>query len=720
MNMSVLERKLRKADRKQAVLYLFCNFISLMLITAYSTLMLSSTVQNIFPEGGDSRRQMYMIFVLALAGCLIFTIYASSLFFRKKSRQLGILMALGASRKRLAPGLFFQVLTLSCSSSLLGILAGIPAVMLLWKFFRTFLADSTEMVLVLDFRCLLISGGMFLASTSFVCVLAFLYLRKTNIIDTVQEEHKNEPVKEPGKWCGPAGVLILAGGAVLGYYHPTIYENIFHKYAPGWMNITYLPVFAGLYMIMLHTVVHGWLPRKKHPYRNIIARSMMKFQGKQTVNSLIVCTVLIAGGCFAMFYLPILYTATFLDTRSQPYDYAFHYRADQTMPQRQEISDTASGYGLSLKDWTEGSYITLALDGSREIQEEDGTISLEYHKMLSEGKVLSESTFNRITGQNADVPRGSFSSISNDEETATYWVASRDSIFTNPETLLELPLKFNGFLHFALLTDQIGYYVMDDADYAVISRGITPYWSGNLVYFNVDGEDSYPFADRLFHTIIDSCSNDCLTSVYYNRIKELTDSSGNTNSGISEAGTASGENSGTGVSKELLKNDMSSLSPDAADFRLYWAYMPKFRILSVNDFLQTFSVFLMAFLFICIICLTAAMVIAYTRCRTIAVNNRYVFDDLKRLGGSPGYLRRELRQQCGNIFKIPSITGMGAMSFLYGMMLFANDGKFTRSEILRFLLCMAVMAVIAGLFYGIYTHTLRILCMELDIPTEKR
>ena len=52
-------------------------------------------------------------------------------------------------------------------------------------------------------------------------------------------------------------------------------------------------------MIMLHTVVHGWGSRWKHPYKNIIARSMMKFQGKQTVNSLIVCTVLIAGGCFA-------------------------------------------------------------------------------------------------------------------------------------------------------------------------------------------------------------------------------------------------------------------------------------------------------------------------------------------------------------------------------------------------------------------------------------
>lgn len=138
MNMPVLEKKLRKADKKQAVLYLFCNFLSLMLITAYSAMMFSPTVQNILPEGGDSRKQMYMIFVLALSGCLVFTVYASTLFFRKKSRQLGILMALGASRKRLAPGLFREVLLLSCASSVLGILAGIPVVLLLWSFFRIF------------------------------------------------------------------------------------------------------------------------------------------------------------------------------------------------------------------------------------------------------------------------------------------------------------------------------------------------------------------------------------------------------------------------------------------------------------------------------------------------------------------------------------------------------------------------------------------------------
>ena len=105
MTMQKLEQKLQRADRKQAALYLFCNFISLMLISAYSAMIFSPTVLTVLPEGGDSRKQMIAIFVLALFGCTVFTAYAASLFFRKKSRQIGTLMALGASRRRLAPGL---------------------------------------------------------------------------------------------------------------------------------------------------------------------------------------------------------------------------------------------------------------------------------------------------------------------------------------------------------------------------------------------------------------------------------------------------------------------------------------------------------------------------------------------------------------------------------------------------------------------------------------
>ena len=157
MTLKDLEKKLQKADAKQAKLYLFCNFISLLLITAYSAMMFSPTVLLVLPQGGDSRKQMVAIFVLALFGCVVFTIYASGLFFRKKAKQLGTLMALGASGRRLLPGLFREVLTLSAVSSFLGIVAGFPFVWILWNCFKL-ISDSSQMALTFDFKCLYLSA----------------------------------------------------------------------------------------------------------------------------------------------------------------------------------------------------------------------------------------------------------------------------------------------------------------------------------------------------------------------------------------------------------------------------------------------------------------------------------------------------------------------------------------------------------------------------------
>ena len=80
--------------------------------------------------------------------------------------------------------------------------------------------------------------------------------------------------------------------------------------------------------------------------------------------------------------------------------------------------------------------------------------------------------------------------------------------------------------------------------------------------------------------------------------------------------------------------------------------MPKIRILDQNDYMRTYAVYLMMFLFIAIICILAAMVIGYTRCQTIALNNRYLFDDLKKLGASSAFLTREVKSQCKKVFRL--------------------------------------------------------------------
>lgn len=698
INMKQMEQKLQKADRKQSRLYLFCNFTALAIISAYSALMLSPTVQRVFPEGGDSRKQMYMIFVMTLAGCVVFTIYALGLFFRHKSGQLGILMAIGTSRRRLAPGLFREVMILSGMSAIAGTIAGFPFVWIIWHGFRLILVDSSDMALTFDFRCLFISLLFMLLVVGFACLTAWRYLKKTNIMEVIREEHINEPVKEPGRWCGPAGFLLILAGAVLGYGAPWAFQAWLHMYSPPWAGVFYAPVFPGLYMVMLHTVVHGWRRHKRDPYKNIISRSMMKFQGRQTVNNLLVVTLLIAGGCFAVFYLPANGVSMMMRYASQPYDYFYKYQADQDVPERDEVEALGKEYGLTFQEWGECGYASLGIGGSTQIEEEGMRFRVEYVPMLNEARVLSEDAYRTLTGQEADVESGTYLSVTNQEETSLS-VNQSAREFTNMVTRTRLDTEFAGYLHYDLLVDDMYCCVLDNDDYDRIVEGLTDEWKGWIVQFNVDGRDSYAFAKAFYNRFVASFDETCERHRHYDRVSKIRyDEAGEEYwADTFDAATVSYENS------------------DSFMFRQFWVYQPDFRILDQNDYLRNMSVLFMMFLFIFLVCLVTAQVVCYTRCQSIALNNRYVFDDLRKLGASPAFLDKEVRSQCVNVFRVPSLVGMSGMFLLFTMILYANDGRITRAEWITMGVCLAVLALIGVMIYGVYRGSVRAIKGRLGI-----
>ena len=93
------------------------------------------------------------------------------------------------------------------------------------------------------------------------------------------------------------------------------------------------------------------------------------------------------------------------------------------------------------------------------------------------------------------------------------------------------------------------------------------------------------------------------------------------------------------------------------------------------------AVYLVLFLFISVVCFAAVIVIAFTRCMTIALNNRQVYDDLGKLGASRSYLYASVKGQVSRVFTVPAITGTGAIYAFYAMIMYANDGRLTLNEL---------------------------------------
>ena len=692
-----VNKRLRKKNRGRYALLASCCFVSVLLITAYISMMGSETVLSVLPEGGDSRKQMMMIFALAVIGCGVFTTYAAGIFFREKSRETGIFLALGATRKQLARALYGELTVIGLVSCGAGALLGMPFAALIWQGFRLFIVDSDEMALSFDLQALLVAGIFAL----FVLVMLFWMgrrsIRKTNIIDVVQESHKSEPIRAVPRWYGWGGMILAAIGAVVGFNAGSFFVVYLHWYPPGFVTAPfYLPLFIGLYMMLLHTVANGW-GRKKKKYRDIISVSMMKFQARQTVRNMLVMTLLIAGAYFGAFYSPMFSIGALMDYNNRPIDYMYFYRNDQDLPGEQDVEALANKYDVTITDFNTAPMARLGVDGMDHIETEGkmGTTYEEvYTEVLCSNLFMPEAYYNAITGETADVKPGTVTPIMDRNGDSRYMISGDISLITNTVTNEQWPVETTGMFKNDVL---YGHYVLDDADYATMTEGLSDEWLETLVCFNViDVANTYDFADALFHTIVASSGPEVEIYDAWDPVER--------EKAIAENGAYAFDND------HLEENGFRPLTydePDSTDFRTSWQYMPRFGVLDKADFVKTTAVYMLTFVFIAIICFAAVFVIAYTRCLSVAMTNQKVYDDLRHLGAPKAYLLHSARSQVRRVFATPALLGTVGIYCFYSMIMFFNDNRFTQTELLGLAACGGVVAAISLLLWLFYRLTVK-------------
>lgn len=684
---------LRKSGKGQYRLLSACLFFASLLITTFCMIMYSPTVQNTLPEGGDSRKQVMMVFILAVIGCCAFSVYASGLFFRYKSRETGTLLALGAGRKVLGQQLRREVVSLVLASCVAGIILGAPLCWIIWWVFRLTLVDTPEMALIFDWRGYIIPGLFLTFVLITLLAMEHRFLKRVNVLEIIQESHRAEPVRAVPRRYGWGGILIIVAGGSLGYFAPTFCVKVLHWYAPSIFTAPfYLPALIGLYRVLLFTVVGGW-HRGKSRYAHLIENGMMQFQGRQTVRNMLVVTVLVAGAYFASFYTPIMMAPGRTEIAGRPMDYSFFFRADQDMIGKDEIEDLASEYSVTVRDYVETPSASLAVDGNRYIEEEGPlgtTYTEEYAPVLRESPFLSVSAWNSLTGDNLVLNSG--------ESAATldrYGDFSQISLVTNPVTGSRLPVST---VAEPLKSDMFReIHVLNDNDYAKITEGLTPDWQTVRVVFNAEN-DSYPFAKELFYTIVQHSGSEATRFDGYDRIiREYELSQGQLYFLDPES------------PDRASFPDIDPSKPDSSDFRMNWMYMPKFRVLDQGDFVSNFAVFMLLFVFVAIVCFAAVAVILYTRSQTLMLTNSWVYEDLRKLGASNSYLRKTSKGQVKRVFLAPVLIGTLLILAFFILILAANggDGVIDRSEQLGLAACLLIVALMSCGFYGLYRYTVK-------------
>ena len=653
-------------------------------------MMYSPTVQNTLPQGGDSRKQVMMIFILAVIGCAAFSVYASGLFFRYKSRETGVFLALGLSRKTLSQQLRREVIQLAVASCGAGLILGTPLCWLIWSLFRLSLVDTPEMALIFDLRAYLIPLAFLLFVLIMLLVMQKRFLARVNVLDIIQESHRAEPVRAVPRWYGWGGILMIAIGCLLGYFVPSFCVRVLHWYAPAIFTAPfYLPALIGLYWVLLYTVVGGW-HRGKNRYTHLIESGMMQFQGRQTVRNMLVVTVLVAGAYFASFYTPMMIVPGRAEIENRPVNYQFFYRADQDMITKSEIEEMASDFGAKVIDYVEMPSASLAIDGEAEVETEGPlgtTYTKEYREVFLEHRFFSVSSWNALTGDDLVLEPGECAA------TLDYYGDILDiSLVTNPVTMQQLsvttlpePLPSELFQDIFVLTDE---------DYASITQGLTPDWQEVQVLFNAEN-DSYAFSKALLHSIVAHSGPETAIFDGYDRISRMN------------AHKAGEEYWGDQV-EELNLPVIDLSQPDTSDFQLNWLYMPKFQALDDGNFLSNFAVFLLLFVFVAILCFGAVGVILYTRSQTLMLSNAWVYEDLRKLGASNRYLKKTVQGQIKRVFFSPILIGTVLMLGFYTLILLANGGDMVldQNERMSLSVCLLVVAAMSAVFYGFYRFTL--------------
>lgn len=687
--------KLRRFNWKSYTSLFFCMILSVVLVTSYALIYFSPTVQVILPTGGDSRKQGIMIFAVAVIGCAIFTMYASTLFFKNKSRETGIFLALGADKNKLEKMIFSDILTITLAGCLTGITLSLPVSFGIWNLFRIVIVDTREMAYRFGVQGLLVGAVFCIFVVICIFFIGVKFIKRTNIIDIINENRKSEPVRKVKSWYGIAGIVLTAAGILLGYVFPMYVVEHFYYYLPAIWNAVYGLSVVGIYLLMVYAVVHN--KRGKHPeryYKNIISTSMMRFMGKQTVKNMCVIILLVFGALFAIFYVPNLLTGLEDNIKKNPYDFSYTYEQRIDQVKKQQLYEMADDYGVEIRQYQELESIDLITDGTAWGEIVNGKIDVIYEEKLWYGGFYRASDFAEAAGTQIRMEPGEYVEIRRsdaepDQDDDTI------SIITDPVTQESRKVSCAGVVAYdGNLGGRSGVYVISDEDFDAYYGHLPIENKYRTVLFNVDNwEECYDFAKELKDEIIRRTPTDAAVFNDYNRyMKQVAE----------EAGEIYYMEEAYPTGKGKLE-----LSPFNSQLFLSWKYYPSFKTLQSQDMIKNMAVFLMLFIYIGIICFAAVGIICYTRGITIAINYKQIFVDLRRLGANKKYISFCMKSQLRKIFFYPYLAG-SILIYLYMMLIFkANDGRILPTEWQALMINAGIVAALFIYIWAVYVLTCR-------------
>ncbi len=691
MTMSKITAKLRKKNRDQYLLLGICIFLSVILVTSFTMMYFSPSIQELLPPGGDTRKLMKLMMGVVMIGCLIFTLYGSSLFFRKKSREFGVMLALGEERGALAGQLAKELAAVVVKYVLSGILLAVPVSYLIWKLFQA-IALNTARLKYRPGNAGIFAGILFAAILSLcILVLGIRFIRQADIMNILNASRKTEMVREIKPWFGRLGAALVAAGLFLAMAVPQLTVRLFRQGMPAIWNVTYLLGIAGLYLIVLSAV--GYSKKGKHPekyYKNIISTNLMRFTARQTTRNML-CIALLVFVMVGSAFWGVMYYFSAMDGGGEaPYDYSWHYPAKEAQIGKEETEKIAREHKVTLTAYEDLDSLQLVIRYTgRDMDEQKRYFDAEYEKLAT---FIAASDFERISGRSIPLKAGEYQTVTTTDFQENVWV-SVDCLneIENPATGERMVPEFRGTAEFdnlAIGSDPFA-FLLSDEDYNRFAKDLPDDWKEKHAFFNA--EYMTDAGDKKFYEYEFA---DAVIQEYIARATELSNHYGLYDPREEELALAAG--------KEYGYAGKIDLSPDNPQIMDDWKYAPFSKVFLQANAMEMVAVFVLLSIYISVISLTAAGIMSYIRSITIAMDNRQLFEDLRRLGTDDAYEEKVIKVQLRKIFAYPVAAGCTVVGLFSLFLTYFNDMRLQAFEVNMLLLEVLLMIFIAGVLYVVY------------------
>lgn len=693
MTLNKLFGKLKSQNKSEYRQVQFCLVMAVLLITSYVEILFSPLVQNTLPEGGDSGKQIYLIFGIAVIGCAVFAVYAVGLFLRYKSREVGVFLALGTEKGKMARALMAEMSKITCICSVIGILLGSVLGFGVGKCFEGIAGKASDSHFA--FTAVSILSALLFCLTLYLCivVLSVRFMKRTDIMEIVNEQRKQEPLKKMVKnsylW---SGILLSVAGLAGGYLIPALSAIIFRHWLGAWTNLFYLLVVAGIYRIMVYSIaVHKRGSRPQKYYNNMISYGMLKFQGASIVRNMLVIALLLIGGLFAAFYVPGNLVGKSEDFDNYEADYSYRYPENADEVSKNDLEEIGGKYQIGIENYREAEFIQVVGNGvNRDDLDENGNLMELNFDEYAVYDCISVSGYYNLTGKQLEVLNGQYLMIQRKDAYENVYNRFDDmNKLYDGNNQSALTMKYMGIEVCESLVEESGFdsnsrFIISDEDYEILKTGLSENQFIKQVFFDtVENENTILFANELYKEYCLRASEDMKIMLYYDPCEEK------------RAGADYGYAGG------------AVFDPYNTVRETDWQYKPVFVYLDSGNFMMTYAVRFLLFIYVSIICLAAVGVISYTRSKSIAIRNRQVFADLEKLGSNDMYLRRLLKKQIQKIFVLPTAVGCGIITAFEALIRWQNDGRFNAND-----WKVMIITVLGGLAVVIYQYAIYRLSMK--------